>query len=230
MEPLHSTLKIKVDGGATLEGNLVIPDKAVGLVIFSHGSGSSRFRPRNNFVAEQLQRKKLGTFLLDLLTEQEEGIYSQRFNIELLSDRLEHATLSLLKLPQIKGLPIGYFGANTGTASALAAASVLQNKIHAIVSRGGRPDLVMDRLYLMHTPILFIVGDHDEEVLGLNRKAFEKCSGIKSLKVVKGATHLFEEPGAMEEVARLSAEWFIKYLTLTEAAQELNQSALVGDR
>lgn len=214
MEPvLQSTFKLKVDGGVTLEGSLTLPDKAKGLVIFSHGSGSSRHSPRNNFVANELQQQGIGTFLFDLLTPQEDDIYSQRFNIELLADRLEHATLSLLKLPQIKALPIGYFGASTGAASAIAAASVLQNKIHAIVLRGGRPDLAADRLYLVHAPILFIVGELDSDVLELNRKAGEKCTGMHSMKVVKGATHLFEEPGALEEVSKLSGEWFVKYLS-----------------
>ncbi len=220
MEPfLHSTFNIKVEGSITLQGNLSLPNQATGLVIFSHGSGSSRHSPRNNFVARELQKKGLGTFLFDLLTPQEDAIYSQRFNIELLSDRLEHSTLSLLKLPQIKGLPIGYFGASTGAASAVAASSVLQNKIRAIVLRGGRPDLAADRLYLIQAPILFIVGELDRDVLELNRKAAEKCTGMKSLKIVKGATHLFEEPGALKEVASLSADWFARYLSFEPKAE-----------
>jgi putative phosphoribosyl transferase len=220
MKPgLQSTLKIKVDGGITLEGHLMIPDHATGLVLFSHGSGSSRHSPRNNFVAEQLQLRGLATFLFDLLTEQEDEIYIQRFNIDLLAERLEHATLSLLKLPPVKGLPIGYFGASTGAASALSAASVLQHKIKAIVSRGGRPDLAADRLYMVHAPTLFIVGERDPEVVELNRKAYERCSCVKSLKIVKGATHLFEEPGALEEVAVLSGDWFLKHLASKETAE-----------
>lgn len=220
---LTSALKIRVDGGATLEGNLVIPQQAKGLVIFSHGSGSSRHSPRNNYVAQQLQQRGLATFLFDLLTEKEDAIYSQRFNVDLLSDRLEHATLTLLKLPQIKNLPIGYFGASTGAASALAAAAVLQNKIQAIVSRGGRPDLAADRLYLVVAPTLFIVGERDPDVLELNRNACEKCIGVRSLKVVKGATHLFEEPGALEEVAVLTGDWFVKYLAHRDRLEEIKE-------
>lgn len=224
MEPdLQSTLKIKVDGGATLEGHLVIPQQAKGLVIFSHGSGSSRHSPRNNYVAQQLQKRGLATFLFDLLTEEEDAIYSQRFNIDLLSDRLAHATLTLLKLPQVKNLPIGYFGASTGAASALSAAAILQNKIQSIVSRGGRPDLAMERLYLIIAPTLFIVGERDPEVLELNRKAYEKCVGVRSLKIVKGATHLFEEPGTLDEVAMLTGDWFDKYLAGRENAIGLEE-------
>jgi putative phosphoribosyl transferase len=224
-QDLRSKLKIKVEGGITLEGELVIPAKPKGLVIFSHGSGSSRLSPRNNFVALHLQKCGLGTFLFDLLTEAEEAIYSQRFNIDLLSDRLEHTTLSLLKLPQIKGLALGYFGASTGAASALTAASVLQNKIRAIVSRGGRPDLAMDRLYLIQAPVLFIVGGLDKEVLELNRKAYEKCTGSRHLQVIDGASHLFEEPGTLEQVAKISGEWFLKYLTVKEPAKGMETSA-----
>ncbi len=220
---LKAILKIKIEN-VSLEGELMVPDKAKGLVIFSHGSGSSRFSPRNNFVAQLLQRKGLATFLFDLMTPSEDEIYSLRFNIDLLSQRLVHVTQSLLKLPQVKGLPLGYFGASTGAASALIAASLLHNKIHAVVSRGGRPDLVMDQLYLIDTPTLLIVGEKDTDVLQVNRKALEKLSGMKSLKVVKGATHLFEEAGALEEVAALSSGWFTEYLAKIDTAQSLVHS------
>jgi pimeloyl-ACP methyl ester carboxylesterase len=225
---LHSLLRIRTEGGVTLEGELVIPTNASGLVLFSHGSGSSRHSPRNNFVAQQLQHLGLATFLFDLLTAEEAQIYSQRFNIDLLADRLEHVTLSLQKLPQVKGLPIGYFGASTGAAAALGAASVLQNRIHAIVSRGGRPDLSMDRLYLIKAPTLLIVGEYDEEVLSLNRKAYDKLATVKSLKTIKRATHLFEEKGALEEVAKLSGEWFTTYLTTAEPAHD--SRAVISNR
>jgi pimeloyl-ACP methyl ester carboxylesterase len=217
-------LKIKVGGGATLEGNLVVPQKARGLVIFAHGSGSGRHSPRNTVVAAYLQKRGFGTFLFDMLTPGEDEIYSQRFNISLLRDRLEHATLTLLKLTPIKDLPIGYFGASTGAATAIAAASVLQNKISAIVSRGGRPELVMDKLCLIHTPILFIVGEKDEEVLEENERAFDQCTTEKSLKVIKGATHLFEEPRAIDQVAELAAEWFARFLDVQK------DEAVIGDR
>jgi putative phosphoribosyl transferase len=205
-------LEIKVDD-VGLQGHLAIPDNASALVVFSHGSGSSRFSPRNNFVAQQLQRWGLATFLFDLLTPEEDKMLSQRFNIDLLSKRLVAVTRSLATLRQIKGLAIGYFGASTGAASALVAASVLPDTISAIVSRGGRPDLVMDRLPEVKAPTLFIVGEHDSDVIVLNQEAFEKVQAIKRLEIVKGATHLFEEPGALEEVAQMSREWFTQYLT-----------------
>jgi pimeloyl-ACP methyl ester carboxylesterase len=211
-------VKIKLDT-ITLEGELTVPEKASGLIIFSHGSGSSRFSPRNNFVAQQLHRRGLATFLFDLLTSEEDKVYSNRFNIPLLSTRLVEVTKELSKHPKIKSLKIGYFGASTGAASALDAASVLGKKIYAIVSRGGRPDLAIHSFESINAPTLFIVGELDYEVVKLNRKVFEKLPGIKSLREVPGATHLFEAPGALEEVAQLSADWFEKYLD-THKAEE----------
>jgi putative phosphoribosyl transferase len=212
---MRKTLEIRLED-VTLQGEIVLPDEVHGLVIFSHGSGSSRFSPRNNFVAQQLQRRGIGTFLFDLLTEDEDKDYSQRFNIKLISQRLVEATKQVLKLTEIKNLPIGYFGASTGAASALIAASFLQNKIHAVVSRGGRPDLAMDQLTQVKAPTLFIVGGLDFEVIKLNEKAFQKLPGVKHLEIIEGATHLFEEPGTLEQVAQLSGDWFIQHLSKKE--------------
>ncbi len=207
----HQEVEVKSDS-IRLQGELAVPPNAMGLVIFSHGSGSSRFSPRNNFVARYLHSFHLATFLFDLLTREEDQDYQQRFNIPLLSERLERATVSLRKHDQVKRLPIGYFGASTGAASALIAASKLSDQIATVVSRGGRPDMAMDYLPHVKCPTLLIVGELDTEVIILNQKAFSKLTGVKKLEIVKGATHLFEEPGTLEEVARLSAEWFEKQL------------------
>lgn len=212
---MRKTLEIQVSN-VSLEGEIALPDDAHGLVIFSHGSGSSRFSPRNNFVAQQLQRRGIGTFLFDLLTEDEDKDYSQRFNIELLSQRLVDVTKQVIKLQEVKSLPIGYFGASTGAASALIAASLLPNKIHAVVSRGGRPDLAMDHLTKVKAPTLLIVGGLDFEVIKLNEKALQKLPGVRHLEIVDGATHLFEEPGTLEQVAQLSGDWFIQHLSKKE--------------
>lgn len=214
---MHENLKIQLLD-ATLEGALVLPDSTTSLVIFSHGSGSSRFSPRNNFVAQQLQRRGIGTFLFDLLTEDEDRDYNNRFNIMLLSKRLADVTEKILRLPDIEGLPVGYFGASTGAASAMVAAIVLKNKIHAVVSRGGRPDLVMEQLSQVQVPTLLIVGGLDDDVIKLNKKAFNELSGEKRLEIIDGATHLFEEPGTLEQVAELSIDWFLQHLTKKELA------------
>lgn len=214
---MHENLKIQLLD-ATLEGALVLPDGTTSLVIFSHGSGSSRFSPRNNFVAQQLQRRGIGTFLFDLLTEDEDRDYNNRFNIMLLSKRLADVTEKILRLPDIEGLPVGYFGASTGAASAMVAAIVLKNKIHAVVSRGGRPDLVMEQLSQVQVPTLLIVGGLDDDVIKLNKKAFNELSGEKRLEIIDGATHLFEEPGTLEQVAELSIDWFLQHLTKKELA------------
>ncbi|OFY85194.1 MAG: hydrolase [Bacteroidetes bacterium RIFCSPLOWO2_12_FULL_35_15] len=195
-----------------LEGQLTIPEHAESLVIFSHGSGSSRFSPRNNFVANILHENGIGTFLLDLLTKEEDEIYSNRFNIDLLSERLVIATKYLSTIKQASVLDFGYFGASTGAASALKAAAELHTLIHSVVSRGGRPDLAMDVLPLVKSPTLLIVGELDTTVLELNKKAFDKLQCTKKLKVIKGATHLFEEPGTLEMVAKIATEWFNKTL------------------
>ncbi len=211
MANMYKKLKLAVDQ-VTLDGDLYLPNNAFGFVIFSHGSGSSRFSPRNNFVAQQLQRRNIGTFLFDLLTEAEDQDYSQRFNIELLSQRLVQITKHFLKDEETKDLPIGYFGASTGAASALIAASILTNKISAVVSRGGRPDLAMQHLPQLKASTLLIVGGLDTEVIRMNQTAFNKLNSIKRLDIIEGATHLFEEAGALEQVAELSGEWFDQYL------------------
>jgi putative phosphoribosyl transferase len=215
---MKKNLKIEVDN-ITLDGELTLPENASGLVIFSHGSGSSRFSPRNNFVAQHLQRRDLGTFLFDLLTKEEDDVYSMRFNIELLAQRLVSVTQWLMKLPGLQKQSIGYFGASTGAASAITAAAMLDSKISAVVSRGGRPDLAKDQLYLVEAPTLFIVGEEDQVVLDLNRGALEKLAGTKKLEIIKGATHLFEEPGTLEQVAQLSGDWFTKYLVREPAPE-----------
>lgn len=218
-------IKVKVDF-VELEGELTIPEQVGALVIFSHGSGSSRFSPRNNFVAQQLHRIGIATFLFDLLTEDEDEVYANRFDIQLLAHRLVEVTRELTKLSQFRTLPIGYFGASTGAASALVAAAILKSKVAAVVSRGGRPDLADSYLYMAEMPTLLIVGELDTEVMELNRQALAKLPEIKSLQEVKGATHLFEEPGALEDVATLAAQWFAKYLLQKETANDANQAIL----
>ncbi len=184
--------------------------------MFAHGSGSSRHSPRNRFVAGLLRETHLGTFLIDLLTMREEAVDAAtgrlRFDIDLLGDRLIAITDWLLAYPETRNLPIGYFGASTGAAAALVAAARRAGAVHAVVSRGGRPDLAWSALPQVMAPTLLIVGGHDFAVLDLNRKALEALRVQKALAVVPGATHLFEEPGALEEVARLAREWFDRHL------------------
>jgi len=199
-------------GSVALPGNLGIPAGAAGIVIFAHGSGSSRLSPRNRFVAEALREGGIGTLLLDLLTEREDQDYSRRFDIALLTERLIGATRWLQQEPQAQLLPIGYFGASTGSAAALFAAAEAGAEIRAIVSRGGRPDLAAPALPKVQAPTLLIVGGADYGVIELNREAYGKLPGIKHLAIIPGATHLFEEPGALEEVARLARGWFQKHL------------------
>lgn len=199
-------------GKITLQGELIIPLKANAIVIFSHGSGSSRFSSRNRQVARYLQEKDIGTLLFDLLTEEEDEDYSNRFDINLLSKRLAGATEWLEALPAAKECRIGYFGASTGAASALRAAAVMP-RIAAVVSRGGRPDLAIDILPKVKAPTLLIVGSLDQEVLEMNEEALADLHCQKKLEVVDGATHLFEEPGKMEIVSKLAGDWFEKYLT-----------------
>jgi dienelactone hydrolase len=198
--------------GVTLEGTLVIPEHAKGIVLFAHGSGSSRFSPRNNFVAQNLQDAGFGTLLMDLLTESEDTALENRFDLDLLTWRLERSTQWIIEQPRCSSLPIGYFGASTGAAAALNAAATFGPSIAAVVSRGGRPDLAMEALAKVQSPTLLIVGSLDEVVIDLNRHAYAKLQTEKHLAIVKGATHLFEEPGTLQEVARLAAAWFKKYL------------------
>jgi putative phosphoribosyl transferase len=196
----------------TLEGMLAIPAGAPGVVLFAHGSGSSRHSPRNTFVAEVLQRAGLGTLLMDLLSPAEDVSFEARFDIHLLADRLTAATHWLRAQPATKGLGLGYFGASTGAAAALLAAAVLGPVVRGIVSRGGRPDLAWAALDRVQAPTLLIVGGRDDVVIELNQQAYARLQAAKQLVIIPGATHLFEEPGALSEVARLAAEWFIRYL------------------
>jgi putative phosphoribosyl transferase len=199
-------------GGVTLEGNLVIPGAMRTAVIFAHGSGSSRHSPRNKFVAGVLQEAGIGTLLFDLLTREEDRVYENRFNIELLTERLRVATLWLRQRLQADGFSLGYFGASTGTASALRAAANPGLQIGAVVSRGGRPDLAFEALPRIQAPVLLIVGGNDPVVIDLNRRAYDMIAAEKRLEIIPGATHLFEERGALEEVARLAADWFKRRL------------------
>jgi dienelactone hydrolase len=190
-----------------LKGDLLIPHNAVGLVIFAHGSGSSRLSPRNQMVADYLNKRGIATFLFDLLTPAEDRDYSNRFNIAMLGERLKDVTVWLKQKEDCKGFRFGYFGASTGAAAAFIAASELPETA-AVVSRGGRPDLAMNVLPEVKVPALLIVGGLDTEVLKLNQKALDHLEGEKKLEIIPGATHLFEEPGAMERVCVLAGNWF----------------------
>jgi dienelactone hydrolase len=194
-----------------LGANLAEPDDARALVIFAHGSGSSRLSPRNNFVADILNKHNLSTLLTDLLTAFEDQIYSNRFDIALLSHRLVQVTEWASLQPGLTRMPVGYFGASTGAASALQAAALLDIAIKAVVSRGGRPDLAI-ALKQVKAPTLLIVGSRDTQVMGLNKQAYDQLSCEKRIEIVDGASHLFEEPGALHKVADLAADWFDKYL------------------
>ena len=196
----------------SLEGELVVPPRAKGIILFAHGSGSSRHSPRNQFVAQALQKAGIGTLLFDLLSMEEDAHYETRFDIDLLTLRLLEGTEWMEKHPEISDLNLAYFGASTGAAAALRAAAKLGHRISAVVSRGGRPDLAMEALPEVKAPTLLIVGGNDEIVIDLNRQAFEKLSSTKELEIVPGATHLFEEPGKLETVAQLAQDWFKKYL------------------
>ena len=193
--------------------DLIIPQRAAGVVLFAHGSGSSRHSPRNKYVANQLREARLGTLLIDLLTPEEDETYRTRFDIGLLTQRLAGAARSLAREPQTKDLPVGLFGASTGAAAALEVAAALPEAIRAVVSRGGRPDLASRvALHKVKAPTLLIVGGDDAGVIELNEQAYAELGCEKRLEIVPGATHLFEEPGTLEEVARLAAEWFTRHL------------------
>jgi putative phosphoribosyl transferase len=194
-----------------LPGRLALPETAHGLVLFAHGSGSSRLSPRNQFVASMLHESWLGTLLFDLLTERESYDRVNVFDIGLLAERLAAAIRFVAGREQTAALPLGLFGASTGAAAALVAAAH-EPRVKAVVSRGGRPDMAGGALSRMAAPTLLIVGGHDEEVLALNQLAYEQITAEKQLAVVPGATHLFEEPGTLEEAARLAAEWFARHL------------------
>ena len=203
-------------GNVTLDGDLTIPTSATGVVLFAHGSGSSRHSPRNTFVARTLCQAGIATLLFDLLPPEEEAKDNftgcLRFDIGLLARRLVEATRWIANQPETHRSGIGYFGASTGGAAALVAAAEIGPAIDAVVSRGGRPDLACDALELVQSPVLLIVGERDETVLELNRSACARLTCEKELKVISGATHLFEEPGTLEEVARLAADWFRHHL------------------
>lgn len=207
-----STVIIPVDS-VNLGGELVVPPAATGIVLFAHGSGSSRFSPRNTFVAGVLQQQGIATLMFDLLTPIEELDYATRFDIQLLTRRLLAVTEWLLLKPEMRALPIGYFGASTGAAAALQAAAVMQNKVSAVVSRGGRPDLAGEAaLDQVTAPTLLIVGSADYGVIELNEQAYAVLSCEKKLTLIPGATHLFEEPGTLEQAAQGAVNWFLKYL------------------
>jgi pimeloyl-ACP methyl ester carboxylesterase len=199
-------------GSVSLEGALAIPPQAPGLVLFAHGSGSSRHSPRNNFVAQVLRSGGLGTLLFDLLTEEEDAVYRTRFDIRLLTKRLVEVTEWVMNQPEARNLRIGYFGASTGAAAALEAAAILGEKVGAVVSRGGRPDLAQASLHLVVTPTLMVVGELDHVVIQLNQQAYDQLKAEKRLEIIPGATHLFEEPGTLEKVAQVALRWFQRHL------------------
>ena len=214
---MKKAVRIPING-RVLHGDLAIPDLARGIILFAHGSGSSRFSPRNRYVATQLQSAGLATLLMDLLTAEEEKIDSEsaalRFDIKLLAERLIATTWWLAEQPNMASFRIGYFGASTGAAAALIAAATVPDLAAAVVSRGGRPDLAEGQLRKVVAPTLFIVGGKDWTVLRLNRIALAELRGEKRLEIVPGATHLFEEPGALESVADLAKKWFLRYVTV----------------
>ncbi len=204
-------IEISVNG-LRLKGILSVPESAKGIVLFAHGSGSGRLSPRNNYVARVLNEQGLATLLFDFLTEGEDAIYENRFDIALLTERLKKVTEWVKHQDETKDLKIGYFGGSTGSAAALSAAAVMP-EIKAVVSRGGRPDLVADEeLMKVRAATLLVVGGNDTEVIGMNESAYRKLAGIHKLEIIPGATHLFEEPGKLEKVAEIAADWFKQYL------------------
>jgi putative phosphoribosyl transferase len=203
------------DKSLVLQGILSVPKGSQGIVVFAHGSGSSRHSPRNQFVANIFVKSNMATLLMDLLTPEEEEVDSHtrhlRFNIELLAERLNFAAEWLADQQEINKLKVGLIGSSTGAAAALVSASENAKNVAAVVSRGGRPDLAGDALPLIKAPTLLIVGSQDFDVIKLNQEAFDKMKCVKKIEIVQGATHLFEEQGTLEEAARLSKEWFLKY-------------------
>jgi putative phosphoribosyl transferase len=202
--------------GVRLEGNLIVPQSATGLVLFAHGSGSSRFSSRNRYVAEVLREGGLGTLLIDLLTRDEELIDTRtahlRFDIDLLADRLVGTFEWLSSQAETRALKVGLFGASTGGGAALVAAARIPDRVAAVVSRGGRPDLAGPALPRVKAPTLLIVGGDDTQVIGMNREAYDQMTAERRMEIVPGASHLFEEPGTLEQVARLARDWFLRYL------------------
>jgi putative phosphoribosyl transferase len=216
MTAKENLIRISVKGKSELEGDLQIPEGAKGIVIFAHGSGSSRHSPRNRYVASILQQGGLGTLLIDLLTKEEgeadDATAHLRFDIDLLTDRLCHVTKWLQSSLKGKKLKIGYFGASTGAAAALCAAEELKEEITAVVSRGGRPDLARVALKDVEAATLLIVGGDDTPVIKMNEEAFALMRCEKKMVILPGATHLFEEPGKLEEVAKLALDWFRQHI------------------
>lgn len=206
---IKKTINIDIDS-VIIEGELTVPVKSLGLVLFAHGSGSSRFSPRNNYVAQILQEGNLATLLVDLLTKEEDLDYETRFDIDLLAKRLIAVTDWLKNNEETKKLKIGYFGASTGAAAAIKAAVVKKNDVVAIVSRGGRVDLAEAELPKIEAPTLLIVGKNDDFVVEVNVFALGKIRATKHLSLIANATHLFEEPGTLEEVAKQTKEWFVR--------------------
>ena len=205
------------DGPTIIEGMLEVPENTHGIVLFAHGSGSSRLSPRNNYVARVLRQAGIGTLLMDLLTPKEDQTYATRFDIPLLTRRLAVATAWLSKDARVKMLSIGYFGASTGAAAALQAAAKMGETIAAVVSRGGRPDLAgADALSQVRTPTLLLVGGYDDVVIELNQAAYAALDCEKELTIIPGATHLFEEPGTLEQVAEQAARWFSRHFGQAE--------------
>lgn len=232
VKAVSQEVSIPIDEGI-LFGRLEVPERAIGLVVFAHGSGSSRFSPRNRFVAELLKEAGLATLLVDLLTVREERVDEStghyRFDIPMLGRRLIAVT-DWVGASEVASLPLGYFGASTGAAAALLAAAQRPEIVRAVVSRGGRPDLAADAFDRVRAATLLIVGGDDEPVLGMNRQALQALrSPVKELRVVPGATHLFEEPGALEIVARHSAEWFRRHLPSQSGAQRTREKKLELD-
>jgi putative phosphoribosyl transferase len=223
---LENECPVRVNAGKiTLEGDLCIPPNAPGVVVFVHGSGSSRKNPRNRFVAQVIRQFGMGTFLFDLLTRNEELIDMKtgkfRFDIRLLANRLEGAVEWLKHIPETRNMNIGYFGASTGAAAALLAAAERPDDVGAVVSRGGRPDLARPALPYVKAPTLLVVGGRDLPVMAMNRDAANELRNEKKLMVIPGATHLFEEEGALEEAAKLAANWFVNYLSRRPAPTEV---------
>lgn len=212
MQLIREELTIPAGQHIHLEGELMLPDDASGLVIFSHGSGSSRHSPRNKQVAGSLHRAGFATLLFDLLTEEEDKVYENRFDIERLTERLIRVTRWAGRLNEVQDLPLAYFGASTGAASALKAAARLGDYVKAVVSRGGRPDLALEELPEVKAATLLIVGGLDGAVIEQNEQAFARLSAAKQLEIVPETGHLFEEPGKLEEVSRLAARWYEQHL------------------
>jgi putative phosphoribosyl transferase len=225
MESLNlNTVLIHVDG-AVVVANLSVPENAKGIVLFSHGSGSGRLSPRNRYVAEVLNKAGMATLLTDLLTKDEDRYYQSRFDISLLTKRLVGITKWVYGQPNLKDLGVAYFGASTGAASAIRAAVHLKDDIVAVVSRGGRPDLAAEALREVEAPTLLIVGSLDGQVIDLNRAAYNLLECPKKMEIIQGATHLFEEPGKLDEVSKLASDWFNKYF---EAPHETSMKKLAA--